>query len=180
MTCGRCQPIRKCCSLSSHSTRIESRRAGFGPNGRFVVGGDHRMARKWNFCSQTFRTSAAAMAVMAATLVSAQFAVSEARAIGVHAPPTASSAHACFITHVSVKATAVGVPAKTPTLRELSNRKGCFTALAHVRLETSLAPARLQSDEIASIVIHQFVSILRDSVDPLVVLPGTPPPSPLG
>jgi len=125
---------------------------------------------------QPFRTNVAAMAVVAATLVFAQFAASPARAMGVGATQNAgANRKSCFSTAPS----AVKSPAKSPVMPELTQPTSHLSTLAHVHIKASFIQDSIQCDDSASNSYHEFVSILRDSVDPVAVLPGTPPPAQL-
>ena len=131
---------------------------------------------------QPFRTNVAAMAVVAATLVFAQFAASPARAIGFHSSQaTATPVRSMNDTRgVSIAASMAKVPAKSPATAELKHLTSSAPGFVRVRMESSFVRDRFQCDENASSFDRRFVSILRDSVDPLVVLPGTPPPERVG
>jgi hypothetical protein len=118
------------------------------------------------------------MAVVAATLVFTQFAASPARAIGFHSShATASPARSMNEARgVSIAASMAKVPAQSPATSKLTHLTSGVSGFTRVRMESSVVRERFQCDENASSFFRRFVSILRDSVDPLVVLPGTPPP----
>ena len=125
---------------------------------------------------QPFSTNVAAMAVVAATLAFTQFVASPARAMRVGATQNAgANRKLCFSTAPS----AVKSLAKSPVMPELTQPTCHLSTLARVHIKASFLQDSIQCDDSASNSFHQFVSIFRDSVDPVAVLPGTPPPAQL-
>jgi hypothetical protein len=117
----------------------------------------------------------AARATLAAALFISLFVASEARAI---CPQVDWAGHfQSRSSHHLTDHEMISDRAKVPSSYQATRGTSVASVNGRVRFEFDFCRTLLRFNTAGSISYHQFVVVWRDSVESLVVLPGTPPPT---
>jgi hypothetical protein len=119
--------------------------------------------------------SVAAKVALAATFAVSFLVVSEVRAI-VPEVAGAGLSHAQTARHLGHK-TSLSDRSKLPSSLWLAHEARNASVCGPVRVELDIAHKPIGFNSEGAISYRQFVVVWRDSVESVVVLPGTPPPS---